>query len=271
MAPEQATGLNAAVDARADQFALAGITYEMLTGQPPFSGDTVMALAYQIVHVDPIPAGALVKHLPAGVDAVLMRGLAKRPEDRFAEVGDLVSALYAAAAEDQPSSPAESASWRSGSSRGAASASGLEGTRLLSTTLSGANGQTDGRVPRTRRLAAGSVVLAAIIGAAISVLLFARGRPVISNPPRPRRAGSPPGGRARAAGGAGSGAGGDSSRAATCRGSRSIRRPIAPGPHRRDRRGRHHSARPAARSGAVGDEVRQSPQAGRDVQEQRRR
>ena len=55
MAPEQASGRGKPIDARADQFALAAITYEMLTGQDAFSGEDAMSLLYQIVHEEPQP------------------------------------------------------------------------------------------------------------------------------------------------------------------------------------------------------------------------
>src|SRR5512138_699905 len=89
MAPEQAAG--AAVDHRADVYALGVMGYELLTGVLPFEGDTAIAtlVAHQTRVVEP-PSRKRVG-IPPEVDALLMRALAKRPEDRF----DSMSALVA--------------------------------------------------------------------------------------------------------------------------------------------------------------------------------
>jgi serine/threonine-protein kinase len=102
MAPEQARGETDAVGPAADQFALGAIVYQMLTGRPPFAGDSVPTVLYQIVHVDPAPLRALVPDVGAGVEAVLRRALAKAPGDRFPSVGAFLEALRhpAAAAGD---------------------------------------------------------------------------------------------------------------------------------------------------------------------------
>src|SRR5262249_11891191 len=55
MAPEQAEGRATEIDELADQFSLAAMTYQMLTARPPFTGDTLVAVAYQIVHGHPPP------------------------------------------------------------------------------------------------------------------------------------------------------------------------------------------------------------------------
>jgi serine/threonine protein kinase len=89
MAPEQAAG--AAVDARADQFALAAMTYELLAGRPAFQGDNALAILYQISHRDPPPLA--VAWPAAEVEAVLARGMAKDPAQRFGSVVELATAL----------------------------------------------------------------------------------------------------------------------------------------------------------------------------------
>ncbi len=93
MAPEQAMGK--ALDARADQYALACIAFEMLTGRVPFKADTPLAVLHQHVAVPPDPVTSFVGGLPPGVDDVLARALAKDPSQRYATCTELVSALAA--------------------------------------------------------------------------------------------------------------------------------------------------------------------------------
>jgi serine/threonine-protein kinase len=112
MAPEQAEGHATEIDATADQFALAAIAYEMLTGKVAFSGDTLVALAYQIVHATPKPMSAHRPGLPEGLSAVVAKALSKDRRQRFASISDFarsfrlasggaaVDAAEAAAADD---------------------------------------------------------------------------------------------------------------------------------------------------------------------------
>jgi len=93
MAPEQAMGK--ALDARADQYALACIAFEMLTGRVPFKADTPLAVLHQHVSVPPEPVTSFVGGLPPGVDGVLSRGLAKNAAQRYGSCTELVSALAA--------------------------------------------------------------------------------------------------------------------------------------------------------------------------------
>jgi eukaryotic-like serine/threonine-protein kinase len=93
MAPEQAMGK--ALDARADQYALACIAFEMLTGRVPFKADTPLAVLHQHVAVPPDPVTSFVGGLPPGVDDVLSRALAKDPPKRYASCTELVATLAA--------------------------------------------------------------------------------------------------------------------------------------------------------------------------------
>jgi serine/threonine-protein kinase len=96
MSPEQALGQREAIDHRTDQFSLAAIAYNLLTGQEAFRGDDPIAVVYQVVHVDPTHPSALVPALGAGVDAVIMRALSKPPLERFPDVLTFAAALRAA-------------------------------------------------------------------------------------------------------------------------------------------------------------------------------
>jgi eukaryotic-like serine/threonine-protein kinase len=96
MSPEQAQGRVEDIDERTDQWALACITWECLAGEAPFQGESPLATLYQVVNQPPPSLVAKVPGLPARVEEVLLRALAKKKDDRFANVGDFVAALEAA-------------------------------------------------------------------------------------------------------------------------------------------------------------------------------
>jgi serine/threonine protein kinase len=96
MAPEQATG--SVLDGRADQYALAVIAFELLAGRVPFSAESPLAVLHQHVSAPPPPLSSVLPGTSPAVDAVLARGLAKKPSDRFGSCGAFVAALGAALA-----------------------------------------------------------------------------------------------------------------------------------------------------------------------------
>lgn len=91
MAPEQAKGR--AVDARADIFSLGVMLYELLAGRRPFRGETAMEIIISVDRDDPPAASSVNTTVPAAVDAILSRCLAKRPDSRYSSVDELASAL----------------------------------------------------------------------------------------------------------------------------------------------------------------------------------
>ncbi len=92
MSPEQASG-SAAVDGRSDIYALACVVYEMLGGQPPFTGPTPQVVLARHL-ADPVPSLRTVRSaLPAGIEHAIARAMAKIPADRFATAGAFVDAL----------------------------------------------------------------------------------------------------------------------------------------------------------------------------------
>ncbi|MFO0574412.1 MAG: HEAT repeat domain-containing protein [Polyangia bacterium] len=94
MAPEQALG--GELDARADQYALGCILFEMLTGHVPFdhpSSPTAILVKHQRDPVPSLRSLAPAARVPAGVEEILLRMLAKRPEERFASLQEVVAAL----------------------------------------------------------------------------------------------------------------------------------------------------------------------------------
>jgi len=94
MSPEQIEGRE--VDGRSDQFSLAVVAYELLTGASPFTGGSYASMIHGIVYGQRPSAHAANPLLSAAVDPVFARALAARPEYRFATCTELVSALDAA-------------------------------------------------------------------------------------------------------------------------------------------------------------------------------
>ena len=94
MAPEQTTG-ERGVDHRADVYALGVVLYEMLAGEPPFTGPTAQAVIAKAITADPPPLARARRSVPPHVDAAVRRALEKLPADRFATAAAFADALMA--------------------------------------------------------------------------------------------------------------------------------------------------------------------------------
>ena len=92
MSPEQAMG-ERQVDGRADLYALGAVTYEMLTGEPPFTGATMQAILAKVMSAEPERPTLVRKSIPPRVEAAVLRALNKLPADRFATAAEFSAAL----------------------------------------------------------------------------------------------------------------------------------------------------------------------------------
>ena len=95
MSPEQAMG-ERTIDARTDIYALGAVTYEMLAGDPPFTGSNVQAIVAKVLNERPTSLATLRDTCPAGVEAAVLTALAKLPADRFESAKAFADALQEA-------------------------------------------------------------------------------------------------------------------------------------------------------------------------------
>jgi serine/threonine-protein kinase len=101
MPPEQFTG--SPIDGRADLFSLGVILYSLATGEQPFPGETMTAVSYKVVYTDPIPPAKLNPAIPAGLEAVILKCLAKSPAERYQTGEELAQDLAAMRTNSTPS------------------------------------------------------------------------------------------------------------------------------------------------------------------------
>ena len=103
LSPEQARGER--VDARSDLYSTGCLMYELLTGRPPFTGDSPVAIAYQHVRENPIPPSRLDPDIPPWADAIVLRAMAKSPNDRYQSAAEMQADIQrAASSTSSPSS-----------------------------------------------------------------------------------------------------------------------------------------------------------------------
>ena len=92
MSPEQAQGTK--VDHRSDIFSLGVVLYEMLAGQPPFTGDYDQAVVYSILNEEPVPLTGLRTGVPLELERIVNKALSKSPQDRYQHVDEILVDLH---------------------------------------------------------------------------------------------------------------------------------------------------------------------------------
>lgn len=103
LSPEQARGET--VDARSDVYSLGCVLYEVLTGEPPFVGDTPVAVAYQHVREDPQPPSQRHPGISPELDAVVLKALAKNPDNRYQTAAEMRADLVRVHSGEKPEAP----------------------------------------------------------------------------------------------------------------------------------------------------------------------
>jgi len=216
MAPEQAMGRGDVLDARADQFSLATIAYEMIAGRCAFAGDSIPMVLYQLVHTEPPPLLVRGQSISPAVDAVIRRGLAKRPENRYASVLDFARAFSAAVAGGAaPGAPLLPSVAEDRTLLAQVAPSSASAVPMAHPTASASQGSSAvapgpstfepvlsrGTAPRTSAMPAARKRVIAVVGTALgfcvlALVLFLRGRapsagPSTANATLPREAAKP--------------------------------------------------------------------------------
>lgn len=93
LSPEQALGVD--VDARSDLFSLGGLLYECVAGKPPFVGKSPVEICAKVIRDDPPPPSKLNPNVPRQVDRVVLKALAKKPEERYQTADEMIADLRA--------------------------------------------------------------------------------------------------------------------------------------------------------------------------------
>ena len=103
LSPEQARGIK--VDPRSDIYSMGCVLFELLTGEPPFTGDSPVAVAHQHVHEDPPRPSLLRQEISPALDSVVLKAMSKNKENRYQSAGDLRADLIKVLAGGKPSAP----------------------------------------------------------------------------------------------------------------------------------------------------------------------
>jgi predicted Ser/Thr protein kinase len=154
LSPEQARGER--VDARSDVYSAGCLLFELLTGRPPFEGDSAIAVAYQHVREQPQPPSAYEPSVPAQVDAIVLGALAKDPAERFQSADEMRVALLSFLAGDEPTARAPAVD-------GTGVLPAVDGTGVLPAVPGPASAASRRRRNIRVLVAAGAVVVAAAL------------------------------------------------------------------------------------------------------------
>ncbi|CAB4958286.1 MAG: Stk1 family PASTA domain-containing Ser/Thr kinase [Actinobacteria bacterium] len=167
LSPEQARG--EVVDARSDLYSTGVLLYELLTGRPPFTGDSAVAIAYQHVSEMPTPPSQVDNGVSLDIDAVVMHSLAKRADDRYQSAAEFRAAVARSIAGSPMTAPVQTVSLGQTQAMPLIEAAGLSSQdRARRSSAAGVRGRGLGFWA-----VSGLAVIAAIVGAVvISQFLF---------------------------------------------------------------------------------------------------
>ena len=104
LSPEQARG--EAVDARSDVYAAGCVLFELMTGQPPFTGDSPVAVAYQHVREEPPSPSSVNPQVTSALDSIVLKAMAKGPANRYQSAAEMRADLVRVLSGQRPSAPA---------------------------------------------------------------------------------------------------------------------------------------------------------------------
>ena len=182
VAPEQISG--AAVDARADVYALGCLLFKLLTGEVPFPKEAEAAKLFAHLNDPPVGPSLYVPEIPPALDDVVVRAMSKAPEDRYPSAGDLGRAARAALSGEPPSLPERTVATGTAATRTAETVQieDSEGASEVDHTGGGSRSDTPtGRLDDSTALGSGRRRLllglgaAALVGIVVAVVAIASG------------------------------------------------------------------------------------------------
>ena len=176
LSPEQARGER--VDARSDLYSTGCLLYELLTGRPPFTGDSPVAIAYQHVKEDPIPPSRLDPEVPPWADAIVLKAMQKDPADRYQSAGEMRNDLQRALSGAPVAAPMLGAAYAGARQLSGAPTQMAGRTAAVPPYMYGPENGGPGGPPRRQRRAWPWVVLVVVVVmliAAIAAIKFING------------------------------------------------------------------------------------------------
>lgn len=170
LSPEQARGER--VDARSDLYSTGCLLYELLTGRPPFTGDSPVAIAYQHVKEDPIPPSQVDPEVPRWADAIVLKAMQKDPGDRYQSAGEMRNDIQRALSGAPLAAPM--AAGFTGTQRIGAAPTQVAGRTATAPPYSyrPEDGEPDGRPRRRRRAWPWVAVVTALLVIIAAILLI---------------------------------------------------------------------------------------------------
>jgi serine/threonine-protein kinase len=184
MSPEQCRGTRT-IDHRSDIYSLGVIFYEMLVGQPPFVSEGFGDLVNMHLNIQPVSARSRRPEIPPAIDALVMKMLAKNPEERYGQMSEIQAALKASGTHQIVSSPDLSKTHAKG-------AAGQATPRHVTTFSTGTGEKFETEVVRGRgKLVAVGVLAAFAVAGGVVYWQFSGGGPAVK-PPGPVATVTPP-------------------------------------------------------------------------------